>query len=304
MAAVLSPRFDDFPRHRPSPLQLQYAVNPLGSASLISPVAACTPLYSPAAGGRAPRTPSSPFAAAAVVRPSMMAAQGRASFGTPTPLTLGARRRSSHSPERLQQQQQQQQLRSSTPTSATARRFSLPSSTEQDSFEALCRARFYQSDASATAAIEATLSDASPTAQSCYNRILSLVRSQYHEDVARRRREEYEQLFRDVRPDVFLTREERKDRLTAFLESYASKQMVGTHPFAKALYTLLNLQATKAGSRGGAGGQCLEWTIEDQVSGTSHSDYNVWFDLTFRPSLRSSWKRVLPPGQRTASDCS
>jgi len=176
----------------------------------------------------------------------------------------GNRRRSSSSQDRasLQQRQHQAGPAPDTPT----RRFSLPTPPEQDHFEALCRQRFYNRDTDATRQIERILKDPSttPTSQNCYNKILSTVRARYHEDVARERQEELDRLMKNSNPDVFMPREERKEKLQHFLESHTSKEMIGTHPFVKALWTMLSLQAAKSG-KGGGGEMCVEWTIADEV---------------------------------------
>lgn len=232
MAAVLpAHRFSagppsPFTHRRPAPLalNLSYSINSQGNGG---------PLISPARSvpvgllGLTPRTPS-------------FSGQQQ-------------RRRISNSQERP-----------TTPISATARRFSLPSMAEQEHFRSLCRSRFYDNASEATRAIDALLKDASPSAQSCYNRILSEVRAQYHEDVARRKRRAFEQILRETDGHCQSSQEERKDKLRAFLTTHASKEMIGTHPFAKALYAILNLQATKL-VKGGAGERCLEWHIEEEV---------------------------------------
>lgn len=175
-------------------------------------------------------------------------------FGPCAPRTPSISRRASNSQERP-----------TTPLSATARRFSLPSMAEQEHFRSLCRSRFYHNDAEAPHTIDVLLRDASPSAQSCYNRILSEVRAQYHEDMAMRKRRAFELVLRETDGHCHLSHEERKNKLRFFLAAHVSKEMIGTHPFAKSLYAMFNLQATKA-SKGGAGEKCLEWTLEEEVS--------------------------------------
>jgi len=147
------------------------------------------------------------------------------------------------------------------------RRYSLPTPPEQDHFEELCRSRFYRQDSDAIRTIERILREAAsvPTALGCYSRILAGVRVKYHEDVARERQEELDRLMQvHGHPDMTVPREERKAKLQSFLDTHVSKEMIGTHPFAKALWTVLNLQATRS-ARGGGGEWCLEWTIADEV---------------------------------------
>ena len=235
MAAAVLPAAppSPFTHRRPAPLalNLSYSINRTGNGG---------PLISPARSvpvgllGLTPRTPS--FSG---LQQQQQQGQGR--------------RRGSSSQERP-----------TTPISATARRFSLPSMAEQEHFRSLCRSRFYDNDLEATRAIDALLKDASPSAQSCYNRILSDVRAQYHEDVARRKRRAFEQILRETDGHCHISQEERKDKLRVFLTTHASKEMVGTHPFAKALYAMLNLQATKL-VKGGAGERCLAWHIVEEV---------------------------------------
>lgn len=250
MTAVLSPvsptSFYAQPspqgRLRPAPLTLTYSLNrnpSLHGGALISPV---TPrrsnnLYSP-------RT-------ASFVAQAGQASPAKSLPGAP----LTKRRGSSY---------QEQQRPPGTPGSA-ARRYSMPTPPEIEHFESLCKARFYEHDNDAARQIENILKDASVTAQNAYTKILSGVRAKYHEDVARARRDEVERSFSQAVPDVFMSKEERKEKLRTFLSGYTSKEMIGTHPFAKGLYTLLVLQGTKA-SRGGAGQRCLEWVIEEEVS--------------------------------------
>lgn len=140
----------------------------------------------------------------------------------------------------------------------------MPSESEQDHFRQLCQARFYEQDRDATLQIEALLKDASATAQSCYNKILSSVRQKYHEDVTRERQENLRRVLLEAMPDLDLDRDERRAKVKNFLESYASKELIGTHPFLKALYTVLYLQTVKD-SKGGAGGKCIEWALQEEV---------------------------------------
>lgn len=153
-----------------------------------------------------------------------------------------------------------------TPPSASllTRRFSMPSEGEQDNFEQLCKARFYEQDRDATLQIEEILKQASTTAQSCYNKILSTVRQQYHEDISRQRQDALKRVLLEARPDLNLSKEERRARVRSFLESYASKEVIGTHPFLKGLYTVLYLQTIKD-VKGGAGGKCIEWALQEEV---------------------------------------
>ena len=150
-----------------------------------------------------------------------------------------------------------------TPTSA--RRYSMPTPPEQDHFESLCRQRFYEASHSAAREVQSVLASApSSAAQTCYNRILARVRTEYHDHVARKRREALEQALAEEQPR-FLSREERRRSLGQFLQQHVTKELVGAHPFAKSLYVLLNLQATNP-YRGGAGPACIEWTLSDEVS--------------------------------------
>lgn len=145
------------------------------------------------------------------------------------------------------------------------RRYSLPTPPEQEHFEQLCRSRFYEQDSDAALQIDHILREASGvSAQNCYNRILAAVRSEYHEHVAEERRRRVEQLFDETRPNVFMGRVERREQVKKFLENHVSREMIGTHPFAKALWTLLNLQATKI-AKGGAGPRCMEWCVQEEV---------------------------------------
>lgn len=140
----------------------------------------------------------------------------------------------------------------------------MPSESEQDHFRQLCQARFYEQDRDATLQIEALLKDSSATAQSCYNKILSTVRSKYHQDVTRQRQDNLRRILTEATPDSDLNKDDRKARVKNFLEVYASKEVIGTHPFLKALYTVLYLQTLKDG-KGGAGGKCVEWLLQEEV---------------------------------------
>lgn len=135
-----------------------------------------------------------------------------------------------------------------------------------------------------------------PSALNCYNRILASVRAKYHEDVAREREGELDRLMRVLeRPDALMTREERKSRLQSFLETHVSKEMIGTHPFAKGLWIVLNLQATRS-NRGGAGEWCLEWTIADEVSENSSPHHSFPARLPLHaPWLTFPILRMLAP---------
>lgn len=140
----------------------------------------------------------------------------------------------------------------------------MPSEAEQDNFERLCKLRFYEQDVDATYQVERLLKTSSATAQSCYNKILSNVRQQYHKDVTLQRQEALQRVMTEAAPDLDMTKDDRRARLKCFLEVYASKELIGTHPFLKGLYTLIYLQTVKE-SKGGAGGKCLEWLLLDEV---------------------------------------
>lgn len=140
----------------------------------------------------------------------------------------------------------------------------MPSQAEQDNFRQLCQARFYEQDRDATLQVEALLKDASATAQSCYNKILSSVRQKYHEDVSRERQDNLRRVLLEAAPDFGISKDERRARVRNYLESYASKEVIGTHPFLKGLYSVLYLQTLRE-SKGGAGGKCIEWALQEEV---------------------------------------
>lgn len=140
----------------------------------------------------------------------------------------------------------------------------MPSEGEQENFEQLCRARFYEQDKDATLQIEDILKHASATAQACYNKILSSVRQTYHEDITKQRQDALKRVLLEARPDLDLSKDERRARVKEFLETYASKEVIGTHPFLKGLYTILYLQTIKD-VKGGAGGRCIEWALQEEV---------------------------------------
>ena len=145
----------------------------------------------------------------------------------------------------------------------------MPTPPEQEHFESLCKARFYEHDIKAIREIDQILKDASITAQKCYTKILSSIRYQYHEDIARQKRVELEVVMAEAIPDAFMARKERKAELAAFLVNHASREMIGSHPFSKALWTMLSLQATRR-AKGGGGAMCIEWIIEDEVRACSY----------------------------------
>lgn len=153
------------------------------------------------------------------------------------------------------------------PTPMSARRYSMPTQHEQQYFETLCRQRFYESSSTAAADIERILRTAatSATAQSCYNRILSSVRSKYHDDMARERQAALSVTLEQAGPDAFMTRDERRKSFKQFFDAHVSKEMIGSHPFAKGLYSLLLLQSARS-SKGGAGEYCIDWTLDEEVS--------------------------------------
>lgn len=260
LSLPLSPRLDD-PFHqqqrhviRPTPLNLNYALHKSHAAiasnggALISPV-----------------TPRSPYTSTSSVQYPRLA----------SPIAFQRRRGSSSLDHRDARrwlgvtsdgQAPPLSARPVLPTPSTARRFSMPTPPEQDLFETLCRRRFYEASVEAAAEIDRILRDsaASHTAQTCYNRILSSIRAEYHDHVAKQKRKTLDTALRDASPNPFLTPAERKLALKQFLAEHVSREMIGTHPFAKGLYTLLRLQSLKS-SKGGAGGSCLQWTIEDGV---------------------------------------
>lgn len=234
---------------RPAPLDLTYTVSKRpGSdgAPLVSPVVL---KRSTSAYGAADLAASSPSWKPTVKSPR-----------TPTSGATGSSRHLLGSTLRRLSSNER------TPSSASflTRRFSMPSEGEQDNFRALCKARFYEQDREATVQIETILKESSTTAQSCYNKILSTVRQQYHEDVSRERRENLRRIVLEAAPDLDMSKDDRKARVKSFLEAYASKEVIGTHTFLKALFTVLYLQTLKD-AKGGAGGKCIEWSLQEEV---------------------------------------
>jgi len=108
---------------------------------------------------------------------------------------------------------------------------------------------------------------------------MSSVRSAFHRDEQTRRLAEVDSLLSTTAPGATIkrllaispdstsvvalrsaaARQHRRERLRAFLAANCTAAMPGPHPFYKALFAALWLQALEE-RKGGAGGRCVEWT--------------------------------------------
>jgi len=113
---------------------------------------------------------------------------------------------------------------------------------------------------------------------------MSSVRSAFHRDEQTRRLAEVDSLLSTTAPGATIkrllaispdstsvvalrsaaARQHRRERLRAFLAANCTAAMPGPHPFYKALFAALWLQALEE-RKGGAGGRCVEWTVDVAV---------------------------------------
>ncbi|KAG8931146.1 hypothetical protein FRC03_010546 [Tulasnella sp. 419] len=141
-------------------------------------------------------------------------------------------------------------------------------------FAQQCRAWFYDQDAAAGKAMNATLASQPPSERAKFTRLQASIRSEFHASQSLRRLHEFRALVAGTKPGQSLppamrsrpnsspARQERLNRLSRFISSQCTSGAPGTHPFFEGLYAVLRLQALPP-SLGGAGEKRIEWEIDD-----------------------------------------
>ncbi|BGP32628.1 hypothetical protein JCM10296v2_004409 [Rhodotorula toruloides] len=224
-----------------------------------------SPPHSPLADVTSPRRPSFE------TRTSGTYAQN--GNGRPPP----ARRRSSGSPTLSRTA-----TRQSVPHAQSVRE--VPDEEELRKFAELCRKLYYEKDASAAKQVDTVLQKLPAPYRTAYARTMAAVRSAFHRDDEIRRRHEIETLLASTLPASTIKKELgisqasesvaplrssaarkiRQQKLREFVDANCAKGLPGTHPFFKALFGAMWLQAMD-GRRGGAGGKCVAWEVDVAV---------------------------------------
>lgn len=134
--------------------------------------------------------------------------------------------------------------------------------------------RYFNQDAEAGTQMEKILASVQPSDRADFTRVQAQIRSSYHAALAQRRKQEYLAHLSSTRPggslspaarsnpESTLAREERKERLDRFLQTWSTH--AGTKPFFTGLYAILRLQGLPT-SLGGAGEMRMEWEVDDAV---------------------------------------
>ncbi|BGP25160.1 hypothetical protein JCM10295v2_004080 [Rhodotorula toruloides] len=200
-------------------------------------------------------------------------AYAQAGNGRPPP----ARRRSSGSPTLSRTA-----TRQSVPHAQSVREE--PDVEELRKFAELCRRLYYDKDSNAAKQVDIVMQKLPAPYRTAYARTRATVRSAFHRDNELRRRQEIETLLSSTLPASIVKKELgisqtsdsvaalrssaarkiRRQKLREFVDSNCSKGLPGTHPFFKALFGTMWLQAMDA-KRGGAGGKCVEWEVDVAV---------------------------------------
>lgn len=126
--------------------------------------------------------------------------------------------------------------------------------------------------------MEATLAKLPPSHRTAYARTMANVRSQFHKDQSLRSSRMVKEILDStisgmgirtalkiskggvVSMRSSLARQQRKEMLKEFLKGHADKNLVGTIPFLKSLYKVLELQ-----THGEVGRKRVEWEVDESV---------------------------------------
>lgn len=121
-----------------------------------------------------------------------------------------------------------------------------------------------------------TLANIPPAQRAPYSRLQASVRSAYHASVNARRHAEFQAHISTTQPGGSLmphsranpggsmAQKERFDRLERFVQTWCTTGMPGTKPFFEGLWAVMRLQVIPE-QIGGAGGNRIEWEIDDAV---------------------------------------
>ncbi|GAA5851135.1 hypothetical protein JCM9279_000334 [Rhodotorula babjevae] len=159
-----------------------------------------------------------------------------------------------------------------------------PTDADLERFADLCRKLYYDKDAEAARQVDSILQRLPAPFRTAYARTMSSMRSAFHRDEQARRLAEVDSLLATTAPSATIkrllaispdstsvvalrspaARQHRRERLRAFLAANCTAAMPGPHPFFKALFAALWLQALDE-RKGGAGGRCVEWTVDVAV---------------------------------------
>lgn len=152
----------------------------------------------------------------------------------------------------------------------------LPTSSDLETWEAHCRALYFEQSDVAARAIENTLSSCPPAHRATYTRAQSRIRAAYHAAMAQERRDALARLISSTAPHSSLTpgarlnvhgrmaRHERRILWNDFVREHCKRGNIGPHPFFAALLLLLEVQA-RGQAQGGAGAARVEWELDDAV---------------------------------------
>ncbi|GAA6054581.1 hypothetical protein JCM3770_000061 [Rhodotorula araucariae] len=159
-----------------------------------------------------------------------------------------------------------------------------PSADELEMFGALCRKLYYDKDGDAARQVDAILQRLNASFRTPYARTMATVRTAFHRDEEIRRRSHVESLLASTQPGATIkallsispdstsitalrssaARRYRRTRLREFIGANCTASMPGTHPFFKALFAALWVQAMDPRA-GGAGERVVDWEVDMAV---------------------------------------
>ncbi|KAF9482170.1 hypothetical protein BDN70DRAFT_472847 [Pholiota conissans] len=166
-----------------------------------------------------------------------------------------------------------------TPPPSSRNRSATPSgvaSSDLEQFAEYCRAWYYGQDDNAGRLMSQTLTTLPPSQRAPFSRIQASIRSAYHRSVNMRKHAEFQAHLSATTPGGSLmpharanphdkaAQKERHERMDRFLRNWCNPGMPGTIPFFEALWAVLRLQVIPE-NLGGAGGNRIEWEIDDAV---------------------------------------
>ncbi|GJN90986.1 hypothetical protein Rhopal_004000-T1 [Rhodotorula paludigena] len=157
---------------------------------------------------------------------------------------------------------------------------SVPHGEDLERFAEICRRLYFEKHGDAAQQVDSILQRLPAAHRTAYARTMSAVRTAFHRSEEQRRRAEVEHLLSSTAPaeglkaHLGISREStsvkalrspaarayRRARVKEFVAAHCVKDMPGTHPFFRALWAALSMQA-----QGAAEARCIEWEVDVAV---------------------------------------
>lgn len=170
-------------------------------------------------------------------------------------------------------------FRTGTPPSNSRNRSITPSRIAQSDLEQFadhCRAWYFHQDDNAGRIMTQTMATLPQSQRAPYSRLQASIRSAYHRSISARKTAEFRAHLSSLQPGASLlpysranphsseAQKERYEKLERFIRNWCTMGIPGPQPFFRGLWALMRLQVVPE-ALGGAGGNRIEWEIDDAV---------------------------------------